>query len=69
MADLKQFLDGLGLGQHFELLARNDVDLDLLPDLSDQDLASLGLSLGHRRKLMSAARGPGARRPQLPSSE
>ena len=55
MADLKQFLDALGLGQHFELLTRHDVDLEILPDLSDQDLAELGLSLGHRRKLMAAA--------------
>ena len=58
MADLKQFLDGLGLGQHFELLSRNDIDLDILCDLTDQDLAGLGLSLGHRRKLMAAARRP-----------
>ncbi|MGO8920103.1 MAG: AAA family ATPase [Stellaceae bacterium] len=55
MVDLKQFLDGLGLGQHFELLSRNDIDLEILPDLSDKDLAELGLSLGHRRKLMAAA--------------
>jgi class 3 adenylate cyclase/ABC-type Mn2+/Zn2+ transport system ATPase subunit len=55
MADLKQWLEALGLAQHAAVLAENDIDLDVLPDLSDQDLAQLGLSLGHRRKLMAAA--------------
>ncbi len=55
MADLKQFLDTLGLGQHWDVLARNDIDLDVLGELSDKDLAELGLSLGHRRKLIAAA--------------
>ncbi len=63
MADLKHFLDGLGLGQHFELLSRNDIDIDILPDLSDHDLAALGLSLGHRRKLMAAAQRRAAAAP------
>ena len=55
MADLKSFLDALGLGRYAEALAENDVELDVLPDLTDADLAALGLSLGHRRKLMAAA--------------
>jgi class 3 adenylate cyclase/tetratricopeptide (TPR) repeat protein len=69
MADLKQFLDGLGLGQHFELLSRNDIDLGVLRDLSDQDLAGLGLSLGHRRKLMTAARLPAPAAASAPDPE
>ena len=55
MPDLKSFLDALGLGGYAEILAENDVELDILPDLSDADLAALGLSLGHRRKLLAAA--------------
>ncbi|HUZ72306.1 MAG TPA: AAA family ATPase [Stellaceae bacterium] len=55
MAGLRPWLDALGLGQYAAALIANDVDLAVLPELSDQDLAQLGLSLGHRRKLMAAA--------------
>ena len=54
MNDLKAWLDRLGLGQHVQVLAENDVDLGVLPHLSDDDLKELGLSLGHRRKLLAA---------------
>jgi class 3 adenylate cyclase/predicted ATPase len=60
MNDLKAWLERLGLGQHFQILAENDVDLDVLPQLSDGDLKELGLSLGHRRKLLAALREPPA---------
>jgi class 3 adenylate cyclase len=35
-------------------LGANDVDRDALPSLSDQELKELGLSLGHRKKLLHA---------------
>lgn len=55
MADaLRCWLQGVGLEQLADTLAANDIDLDLLPDLSDQDLKELGLSLGHRRRLLRA---------------
>jgi class 3 adenylate cyclase/predicted ATPase len=54
MNDLKAWLERLGLGQHVQVLTENDVDLDVLPHLSDDDLKDLGLSLGHRRKLVAA---------------
>jgi len=44
----------VGLEQHAETFAANDVDFDLLPSLSDDDLKELGLSLGHRRRLLRA---------------
>ena len=34
--------------------AANDIDIDVLPDLTDEDLRELGLSLGHRRRLLRA---------------
>ena len=68
MADLKSFLDALGLGRYADVLAENDIDLDILPDLTDQDLAQLGLSLGHRRKLMAAAQR-GIAAPAAPAPE
>jgi class 3 adenylate cyclase len=47
---LRRWLDQIGLAQHAEIFAANDV----LPDLSDEDLKELGLSLGHRRRLLRA---------------
>ncbi|MFC5499435.1 ATP-binding protein [Caenimonas terrae] len=53
---LARWLDTLGLAAHAETFHRNDVDLELLPTLSDADLKELGLSLGHRRMLLAALR-------------
>jgi len=55
-SELAVFLEALELGRYAGVLADNDVDLDVLPDLSDEDLRELGLSLGHRRKLLTALR-------------
>ncbi len=54
MNDLARWLDELGLGQYAAAFAHNDVDFDVLPHLTDQDLKELGLSLGHRKKLLTA---------------
>ena len=53
-SELAQLLNELGLQQHEAAFAKNDVDLATLRLLSDADLVELGLSLGHRRKLMAA---------------
>ena len=54
-ADIRHWLEGLGLGKHADLFAENDLDFDVLPDLTDDELKELGLSLGHRKKLRKAA--------------
>lgn len=54
--DLAEFLDRLSLGQYASAFAENDVDFETLHHLTDEDLVSLGLSLGHRRKLNAALR-------------
>jgi class 3 adenylate cyclase/tetratricopeptide (TPR) repeat protein len=54
MADLSQWLAQFGLEPLVGVLADNDVDLDILPDLTEQDFEKLGISLGHRRKLLKA---------------
>ncbi len=51
------WLDSLGLGQYKDVFARNDVTLDVLPQLTEEDLKALGLSLGHRRKVLAALAG------------
>lgn len=55
MSDLRLWLQALDLEKYAEIFARNDVDLSVVPDLTDQDLEKLGVTLGHRRKLIAAA--------------
>jgi hypothetical protein len=38
MDDLTAWLDRIGLGQHARHFAENDVDVSVLPHLTDQDL-------------------------------
>jgi hypothetical protein len=48
------WLDKLGLGQYAQRFAENDISYSVLPDLTDQDLKEIGVSLGHRRQLLRA---------------
>ncbi len=52
MDRMRRWLEDLALGQYAEAFADNDIDLEVLPELGDQDLKDLGLSLGHRKKLL-----------------
>jgi hypothetical protein len=54
MQDLAQWLEELGMSEYTQRFAENDIDLGVLPDLTDQDLRELGLSMGHRRRLLRA---------------
>jgi class 3 adenylate cyclase/predicted ATPase len=53
--ELEKWLTRLGLSALAPKLRANDVDLEVLPALTEADLQTLGLSLGHRRKLLKAA--------------
>src|SRR6185312_6086961 len=48
------WLEKLGLEQYAKLFSDNDIDVSVLPHLTDQDLKDLGVSLGHRRKIFAA---------------
>jgi len=52
--DVSQWLEQLGLSQYVGLFTENEVDVDVLPDLTEQDLKDLGIPLGHRKKLLKA---------------
>jgi class 3 adenylate cyclase len=54
MGDVEEWLQGLGLGQYAETFAGQNIDREILPDLTDRDLEKLGVSLGHRKKLLRA---------------
>ena len=55
MQQIADWLEKLGLGQYAQRFAENDIDFDILSDLTDQDLETVGVtSVGHRRKLLRA---------------
>jgi class 3 adenylate cyclase/predicted ATPase len=52
--DLAEWLGRHGLGQYVETFAENHIEYSVLPDLTEDDLKNLGVSLGHRKKLLRA---------------
>jgi class 3 adenylate cyclase/predicted ATPase len=65
--DVAEWLGGLGLGQYAKAFAENDVDAEILQQLTADDLKELGVTiLGHRRKLLTAIEA--LRSPKAPSS-
>jgi predicted ATPase/class 3 adenylate cyclase len=54
MREISEWLDSLGLGQYKSLFAKQNIDFDVLGELTSRDLEQLGISLGHRKKLMRA---------------
>ena len=47
--DIRAWLAELGLAKYAEAFASNDIDLDILPELTDADLERLGVaSFGDR---------------------
>src|SRR6516162_7249234 len=55
MQQIAGWLEKLGLGQYAQRFAENDIDFDILSDLTDQDLEKMGVtSVGHRRRLLRA---------------
>ena len=62
--DIAAWLRGLGLEQYVPAFHDNDVDGEVLPDLTADDLIAIGVtSVGHRRKLLSAIAALGAAAP------
>src|ERR1700740_815343 len=54
MHPIADWLKKLGMSEYAERFAANDIDTSVLRDLTDQDLKELGVSLGHRRKMLRA---------------
>jgi class 3 adenylate cyclase/tetratricopeptide (TPR) repeat protein len=53
--DVASWLQQLGLAQYEPAFRDNEVDGDVLPDLTAEDLIAIGVTpVGHRRKLLSA---------------
>ena len=54
MQEIADWLEKLGMSEYAERFAENDIDTAVLRHLTDQDLKELGVSLGHRRKMLAA---------------
>jgi hypothetical protein len=52
MQQIADWLKTLGMPEYAERFAESDIDTSVLRDLTDQDLKELGVSLGHRRKML-----------------
>jgi class 3 adenylate cyclase/tetratricopeptide (TPR) repeat protein len=54
--EIADWLEKLGMSQYAERFAEHNIDASILGDLSDQDLKELGVTIGHRRKILAAIR-------------
>jgi len=54
MTSLSDWLHNLGLDRYAQLFADNDVDFEVLRILTEEDLHQLGVSFGHRKRILKA---------------
>ena len=54
MQQIADWLSRLGLGQYAQRFADNDIDASILRDLTNEDLEKIGVSLGHRKRMLRA---------------
>ena len=54
MQQIADWLERIGLGQYAQRFAENDIDPSVLRDVTDHDLEKIGVSLGHRRRILRA---------------
>ena len=71
MQQIAEWLAKIGLERYTPAFIDNDIDVEVLRYLTDADLEKIGVSLGHRRKLLAAIAelGGGAAKPGQPPRE
>jgi class 3 adenylate cyclase/tetratricopeptide (TPR) repeat protein len=72
MQSITGWLELVGLSEYANLFIENNIDVDVLRDLTDQDLEAIGVSFGHRKKILRAIvalREPARRSSQFPLPE
>src|SRR6478672_12582525 len=52
--DVGAWLRDLGFGQYEAVFRENEIDIDILPELTEPHLEKLGMPLGHRIRLLKA---------------
>src|SRR5499427_8329841 len=60
MQQIEDWLKKLGMTEYTQRFAENDIDVSVLRHLTDQDLKEIGVSLGHRRKILASIAELGA---------
>jgi len=63
MSDIAAWLEELDLGKYVETFAKNEIEMDILPELTETHLKDLGLPLGPRLKLLKAIAALGVDKP------
>jgi hypothetical protein len=62
--DIAAWLQGLGLERYVPAFRDNEIDWEVLPKLTSEDLREIGVAaVGHRRKLLDAIAALGATMP------
>jgi class 3 adenylate cyclase/tetratricopeptide (TPR) repeat protein len=73
MSDLRDWLRANNFEQYADVFEANDIDLDILAELTEGDLEQLGVSLGNRRRLLKAiaerSAGAAAAKPTVEAAE
>jgi len=64
--EIADWLRGLKLSQYEAAFRDNEIDWEVLPDLTDFDLEKLGVPMGHRKKMLRAIAKLDAAPPETP---
>lgn len=54
MSNITAWLENLGLSKYQEIFAENEIDFEILSELTEPDLEKIGIPLGPRKKLLKA---------------
>jgi class 3 adenylate cyclase len=65
MTGIRQWLSALGLEKYSELFEHAEIDIETVPYLNESDLKELGLLIGPRRKVLTAAASLVQERPSV----
>jgi class 3 adenylate cyclase len=68
MQQIADWLKKLGMSEYTERFTEDDIDFDVLGELTDQDFDRLGVSVGHRRRMLRAIRERSGAAPATPQA-
>jgi class 3 adenylate cyclase len=68
VSTIAEWLASLGMPEYSERFGEERIEIDVLSELTDRDLERLGISLGHRRRMLRAIRERGAAAPPTPQA-
>ena len=66
--DVTKWLEQLGLGRYAPVFVEQQIDPEVLSELTDEDLEKLGVPLGPRKKILKAIAAPDSGIGEIPGS-